>query len=68
MRRLVKSTIEKNDVEGMDEDGIRQFTHLVSTLRLCSKEDIQNIHDSVFKSQDYEGKTEQFVKVLREKC
>uniref|UniRef100_A0A914CNF1 Vitellogenin n=1 Tax=Acrobeloides nanus TaxID=290746 RepID=A0A914CNF1_9BILA len=64
MRRLVKSSIGKEGAEGIEEDATRQFTHLVAILRLCSKNDIQQIHKELFMSTDFDDKSQQFVKEI----
>uniref|UniRef100_A0AC34FXR4 Vitellogenin domain-containing protein n=1 Tax=Panagrolaimus sp. ES5 TaxID=591445 RepID=A0AC34FXR4_9BILA len=54
MKRLLESST-KNTVEGMDEQSTRYLTQLVSILRLCSKNDIENIHQKLFENEEYDG-------------
>lgn len=63
MHRLVKSSVDKNGPESMDEDATRQFTSLVAILRLCSKGDIEKIHNDIFLSSEFSEQAQQFVKV-----
>jgi hypothetical protein len=60
MKRLLESST-KQSVEGIDEHSTRYLTQLVSTLRLCSKTDIENIHSKVFENDEYDGKQKTFV-------
>jgi len=54
MKRLLESSTKKT-VEGIDEQATRYLTQLVSTLRLCSRSDIEQIHQQLFDSDEFEG-------------
>uniref|UniRef100_A0A914XQ29 Vitellogenin domain-containing protein n=1 Tax=Panagrolaimus superbus TaxID=310955 RepID=A0A914XQ29_9BILA len=54
MKRLLESST-KISVEGIDEQSTRYFTQLVSTLRLCTKNDIENIHQKLFENDEHDG-------------